>query len=62
MLNQLAEYFHKMFQNFETPSTYGAALESYIVSKNPQDGGDVDRLVREFDQKMANRHEAGWPI
>ena len=62
MLNQLAEYFHKMFDGFEKPTTYGSALEAYIVSKNPIDGADVDRLSREFDQRMATRTDAGWPV
>jgi hypothetical protein len=57
MLNQLAEYFHKMFQSFEKPQTYGSALEEYIVRHAPQDGCDVDRLTREFDLKNSN---TGW--
>ena len=35
-----------------TESTYGSKLEEYIVSHNPKDGGDVERLTREFDQKQ----------
>lgn len=58
MLNELAAYFHKMFSGFEKPTTYGSALEYYIVKNNPQDGCDVDRLTREFDQRNANR--SGW--
>jgi len=60
MLNQLAEYFQKMLQSFEKPQTYGSALEEYIVSNNPQDSHDVDRLAREFEQKNLNRTMAGW--
>jgi hypothetical protein len=62
MLNELAEYFHKMFDSFNRPTTYGSALEYYIVANNPQDGCDVDRLTREFDLKTANRTTAGWPV
>jgi hypothetical protein len=58
MLNQLAAYFHKMFDGFEKPTTYGSALEYYIVRNNPQDGCDVDRLTREFDQRNSTR--SGW--
>jgi hypothetical protein len=59
MLNLLAGYVHKMLTGFEKPQTYGSELEAYIVSKNPMDGADVDRLAREFDQ---HRTSAGWPV
>ena len=62
MLNELAAYFHKMFSEFEKPTTYGSALEYYIVQNNPQDGCDVDRLTREFEQKNINRTLSGWPL
>lgn len=39
----------------EKASTYGSELEKYIVSNNPKDGGDVERLAREFDQKQKQR-------
>ena len=57
MLNQLAEYFHKMFQKLEKPQTYGSALEEYIVRNSPQNSCDVDRLTRQFDLRQAGR---GW--
>ena len=57
MLNQLAEYFHKMFQNFCKPQTYSSALEEYIVRHAPQDSCDVDRLTRQFDLRQSGR---GW--
>jgi hypothetical protein len=62
MLNDLVEYLRKMIQKFEKPQTYGSALEEYIVSNNPQDSYDVDRLAREFEQKNLNRTIAGWPL
>lgn len=31
--------------------TYGSDLEEYIVSKNPQDIADVERLASEYDRK-----------
>ena len=62
MLQVLALYIHKMFTGFEKPTTYGSELEAYIVSRNPQDSCDVDRLAREFDQRMSNRTTAGWPV
>jgi hypothetical protein len=62
MLNELAAYFHKIFSAFEKPTSYGSALEYYIVKNNPQDGCDVDRLTREFDLKNSNRAHSGWPL
>lgn len=57
MLNQLADYFHKMFQNFSKPQTYSSALEEYIVRNSPQNSHDIDRLTRQFDMKQSGR---GW--
>ena len=31
--------------------TYGSKLEEYIVSQNPKDIADVERLTVEFDRK-----------
>ena len=31
--------------------SYGSKLEEYIVSKNPQDIADVERLATEYDRK-----------
>lgn len=36
----------------EKPTTYGSKLEEYIVSNNPKNTGDVERLTREFDEKQ----------
>lgn len=57
MLNQIAEFFHKMIQGFEKPQTYGSALEEYIVRNAPQTTCDVDRLTRQFDLMHSRR---GW--
>jgi hypothetical protein len=62
MLNDLAEYFQKMIQKFEKPTTYGSELEYYIVSNNPQDSCDVDRLAREFEERNLKRTLSGWPL
>jgi hypothetical protein len=35
----------------EKNSTYGTKLEHYIISHNPQDTSDVERLTVEFDRK-----------
>jgi len=37
--------------NFGRTRTYKSALETYIVSKQPQNAGDVDRLMQEFGRK-----------
>ena len=59
MLNLLTGYVHKMFQKVEKPQTYGSALESYIVSKNPQSTNDVEMYAREFESKQKT---AGWSL
>jgi hypothetical protein len=46
---------------YNKPQTYGSALEAYIVSNQPQNAGDVDRLTREFDHKMNQRFCGGFP-
>lgn len=35
----------------EKQSTYGSELEQYIVSQNPLDIADVERLTQEYDRK-----------
>jgi hypothetical protein len=50
-----------LVQQFEKPATYGSALEYYIVSNDPKDACDVDRLMREFENKMSNRSYGGFP-
>ena len=57
MLNQLAEYFHKMFQKLGEPQTYSSALEEYIVRNAPQTACDVERLTRQFELNHLRR---GW--
>ena len=59
MLNLLTGYVHKMFQKVEKPQTYGSALESYIVSKNPQSTYDVEQHARDFELKQRN---TGWAL
>ena len=38
-----------------TESTYGSKLEEYIVSHNPQDTADVERLTKEYDLDASKR-------
>jgi hypothetical protein len=39
--------FSDMFSN----DTYGSRLEEYIVSQNPQNTYDVERLATEYNKK-----------
>lgn len=59
MLNLLKGYIQKMLQRAEKPQTYGSALESYIVSKNPQNTYDVEMYAREFEAKQKI---TGWAL
>ena len=36
----------------DSSPVYGSKLEDYIVSHNPKDCSDVERLTKEFDQKL----------
>ena len=36
------------------PETYGSDLERYIVNRNPQNAGDVERLTFEYNQKTSD--------
>lgn len=36
-------------------TTYGSQLEQYIVSHNPNDTADVERLTREYDLAASKR-------
>jgi hypothetical protein len=40
-----------VFLGFSAES-YGTQLEKYIVSCNPQDIGDVERLALEYNRKL----------
>jgi len=35
--------------------TYGSRLEDYIISKNPKDTSDVERLTKEYDLSANKR-------
>jgi hypothetical protein len=36
--------------------TYGSRLEEYIISNNPKDTADVDRLTREYELASSKRY------
>jgi hypothetical protein len=35
------------------PTTYSSELESYIINHNPQNGGDIERLTRQYDTQLS---------
>lgn len=37
-------------------NTYGSRLEEYIVSKNPQDTADIERLTRDYEIATSKRY------
>ena len=51
MLQSIKNWAKNLEKSFSKPQTYGSALEYYIVSNNPQNEGDVDRLTREFEKR-----------
>ena len=60
-IQSILGWVKSLAESFEKPTTYGSALETYIVSRNPQNASDVDRLAREFDNRMSNRRVGGFP-
>ena len=51
MLKTISNWVKNLAESFSKPQTYGSGLEYYIVSNNPQNAGDVDRLTREYHSK-----------
>lgn len=62
MLTAIINRANSMFNAFGKSQTYGSALEAYIVSNNPQDICDIDRLSRQFDQRQSTRASLGWVL
>lgn len=60
-IHPIVGWVKSLTEQYQKPQTYGSALEAYIVSHDPQDVVDVDRLTREFDAKMSNRSYGGFP-
>ncbi len=52
-------YIQKMYNDVKKPVTYGTELETYIVSKNPQNTYDVEAFARDYDYKNKTQ---GWSI
>ena len=50
MLNYIKQLLSLVFKN-----RYGSDLEEYIISRNPTNTGDVERLTLEYNSKM-NKH------
>ena len=53
LITTLIGWVKSLAQDFSKPQTYGSELEAYIVSNQPQNSADVDRLAREFEQRNA---------
>jgi hypothetical protein len=51
MLQSIKVWVKNLANQFSKPQTYGSGLEYYIVSNNPQNAGDVDRLTREYQEQ-----------
>lgn len=60
-ITAVTSWAKSLAEKLKKPQTYGSALEAYIVSHDPKDSCDVDRLTREFDNKMTNRWSGGFP-
>jgi len=45
----ISEWVKSLANRFSKPQTYGGGLEYYIVSHNPQNAADVDRLTKEYE-------------
>lgn len=41
--------------SMSSEETYGSKLEQYIVSNNPQNAADIDRLAKEYQEKESRR-------
>lgn len=56
-LSQLLAVLKTLF----TSKTYGETLESYIVSRNPQNTADIEKFAREFESRASTlRGSALW--
>lgn len=51
------QWVKSLFVKFQQPQAYGNELEQYIIAHNPQSTGDVDRLTRQYDQRVK-----GWMV
>lgn len=61
-IQPLLEWVKSLAQSYQKPQTYGSALEAFIISNNPQSEGDVERLMKDFNNKMSNRTVGGYPL
>lgn len=52
LIQLLTDRVKSLLQSIKQPRTYGSELEAYIVTNNPKDSGDIDRLTREFNNRM----------
>lgn len=43
----------KLLKRWFAQSTYSSELERYITNHNPQNGGDIERLTRQYDTQLS---------
>lgn len=55
----MIEYIQKIYNDVKKPVTYGTELETYIVSKNPQNTYDIEAFARDYEYKNKTQ---GWSI
>jgi len=54
-ISQLWMVVNRLFSDY----SYGQALEGYIASQNPKDTSDVERLEREYHQRIQKNNFFG---
>jgi hypothetical protein len=47
---KLVNFFKKLFGS----NSYGSSLEKYIIARNPQHAGDIDRLTLDYHHQISN--------
>lgn len=48
-----------LIESIQRSRAYGSELEEYIVRNQPKDSGDVERLTREFNQRLSMNQWSG---
>lgn len=59
LTTSIIAYFAKLFNQVDEPTTYGSALERYIVSKNPSSVAEIEHWTAQYDRNTTNRN---WPL
>lgn len=62
LITKIENWAKSLFQKILKPQTYGSELESYIVSNQPKDSYDVDRLTKQYESMTTTRTHGGYPL